>query len=76
MKAESIKSELIEWLSKLDDKSILTSLLQFKKSAESGDWTDNLTKEQLESLQRGLSDLDKGNVISSKDFWNSYWRQI
>ncbi len=74
MKAESIKSELIEWLSKLDDKSILTSLLQFKKSAESGDWADNLTKEQLESLQRGLSDLDKGNVILSKDFWNSYGR--
>lgn len=76
MKAESIKSELIEWLSRLDDKSILTSLLQFKKSAEAGDWTDNLTKEQVESLQRGLSDLDKGNMVSSKDFWNSYGRQI
>ena len=76
MKAESIKSELIEWLSRLDDNSILTSLLQFKKSAEAGDWTDNLTKEQIESLQRGLSDLEKGNIISSKDFWNSYGRQI
>jgi RNA polymerase-binding transcription factor DksA len=76
MKAESIKNELIEWLSKLEDKSILTSLLQFKKSAESGDWSDNLTKEQLESLQRGLSDMEKGNVISSKDFWNSYGRKV
>ena len=76
MKAESIKNELIEWLSKLDDKSILASLLQFKKSAEAGDWTDNLTKEQIESLQRGLSDAEKGNVISSKDFWNSYGRQV
>lgn len=76
MKAESIKNELMEWLSKLDDKSILTSLLQFKKSAESGDWSDNLTKEQLESLQRGLSDMEKGNVISSKDFWNSYGRKV
>ena len=76
MKAESIKSELIEWLSKLDDKSILTSLLQFKKSAESGDWSDNLTKDQLESLQRGLSDLDNGNLTASKDFWSSYGRQV
>ena len=76
MKAESIKNELMEWLSKLDDKSLLTSLLQFKKSAESGDWSDNLTKEQLESLQRGLSDMEKGNVISSKDFWNSYGRKV
>ena len=76
MKTESIKHELIEWLSKLDDRSILTSLLLFKKSAESGDWSDNLTKEQLESLQRGLSDLEHGNVISSKDFWSSYGRQV
>ena len=76
MKVESIKNELIEWLSKLDDKSILTLLLQFKKSAEAGDWTDNLTKEQIESLQRGLSDFENGNVIPSKDFWNSYGRQV
>lgn len=76
MKAESIKSELIDWLSKLDDQSILTSLLQFKKSAESGDWSDHLTKDQLESLQRGLSDLDNGNLTSSKDFWSSYGRHV
>ena len=76
MKAESIKSELLEWLSKLDDQIILISLLQFKKSAESGDWSDNLTKDQLESLQRGLSDLDKGNLSSTKDFWSSYGRKV
>jgi hypothetical protein len=76
MKAESIKSELIKWLSKLDDQRILTSLLQFKKSTEAGDWTDSLTKEQIESLQRGLSDTEQGNIISSRDFWNSYGRQV
>jgi hypothetical protein len=76
MKSDAIKSELIEWLNKLEDKSILVSLLQFKKSAESGDWADNLTREQLESLQRGLSDYSEGNVMLSKDFWNSYGRKV
>ncbi len=76
MKVESIKNELVEWLLKLDDKSVLASLLQFKKSTESGDWTDNLTKDQLESLNRGFSDLEKGNVISSEDFLNSYGRKV
>ena len=61
MKAESIRNELMEWLSSLDDKGILTSLLQFKKSAEAGDWSDNLTKEQVESLQRGLTELEQGS---------------
>ncbi len=76
MNSESIKSELIEWLTRLDDKSILTSSLQFKKSSESGDWADNLTPEQIESLQRGLSDLENNRVISSKDFWSSYGRIV
>ena len=76
MNSESIKSELIEWLTRLDDKSILTSLLQFKKSSESGDWADNLTADQVESLQRGLSDLENNRVISSKDFWSSYGRTV
>jgi len=58
MKAGSIKIEWIEWLNNLNDTSLLTSLLQFKKANESGDWSDNLTSEQIESLQRGLADLN------------------
>ncbi|MBP6184783.1 MAG: hypothetical protein KA479_07555 [Saprospiraceae bacterium] len=69
MKAESIRNELMEWLSSLDDKGILTSLLQFKKSAEAGDWSDNLTKEQVESLQRGLTELEQGSLMTSTEFW-------
>jgi hypothetical protein len=30
MNADLIKNELLEWLTKLEDKSLLTSLLQFK----------------------------------------------
>jgi hypothetical protein len=71
MKTDLIKFELMEWLSKVDDSQILTSLLQFKKSTESGDWSAQLTKEQLESLHRGLSEMAQGKVVSSDDFWNS-----
>lgn len=76
MKAESIKIELIEWLAKLDDKSLLTSLLQLKKANDQGEWSDNLTSEQLESLQRGLHDLKNKKVISSQTFWSSYDKKI
>lgn len=34
MSAEAMKSELIHWLSKMDDKGILHSLLNFKKANE------------------------------------------
>ncbi len=76
MKAENIRIELIEWLTKLDDVSLLTSILQFKKSNESGDWADNLNAEQIKSLQRGLADMHNGNLIDSKTFWASYGRKI
>lgn len=76
MKADSIKLELIEWLTQLEDKNILTSLLQFKKSNEAGDWSDNLTTTQIESLQRGLLDMKAGRVINSNDFWNSHGRKV
>jgi len=76
MSAESIKLELIEWLAKLEDKSLLTSLLQFKKASETGDWSENLSPEQLESLNRGLQDLNNGNVISSGDFWSGYGKKV
>jgi hypothetical protein len=75
MKSDSIKMELIEWLNGLDDAGILTSLLQFKKSTESKDWADNLTNDQIESLQRGLSDVTNKRLISGEDLRNSYGRK-
>ena len=76
MKAENIKIELIEWLTRLNDKSLLTSLLQFKKASEKGDWSDNLTSEQLESLQRGLHDMKNKKGLSSQKFWSFYGKKI
>ncbi len=75
MKSDSIKLELIEWLNGLDDAGILTSLLQFKKSTESKDWADDLTKDQIESLQRGLADADNKRLISGEALRNSYGRK-
>ena len=75
MRTESIKIELIEWLARLNDNSLLTSLLQFKKATEQGDWANNLNAEQIESLQQGLADMKNKNVISSQTFWNSYGKK-
>lgn len=76
MSTESIKIEIINWLTQLDDNGVLTSLLQIKKANEQNDWANNLSKDQLESLQRGLLDLENKNLISSSDFWKSYGRKV
>lgn len=74
MSAEAMKLELIQWLSQLDDKGLLASLLHFKKANEAGDWYDALTTEQQAAIAAGEADLKAGRVRPSADVWKKYGR--
>ena len=76
MTTKSIKLELIHWLSKLNDKAILESLLSVKNSVSSGDWYEELTSSEKKSIDRGIEDHKKGNVLTSKQFWSRYAKKI
>ncbi len=69
MKAQSLKIELLEWLNSIEDMRILSTLMQFKKATIVEDWAEKLTDDQLESLKRGISEMNDKKVISSEDFW-------
>ena len=67
---DAMKLELIQWLSQLDDKGVLGSLFQFKRSSEkSSDWADTIPPGERRSIERGLKDVREGRLTSSKDFW-------
>ncbi len=72
MKAQSLKIELLEWLSSIEDIRLLSTLMQFKKATTEEDWAEKLTDDQLESLKRGISELNNKKVISSEDFWKDF----
>jgi hypothetical protein len=72
MKAQSLKIELLEWLNTIEDIRILSTLMQFKKATTVEDWAEKLTEDQLESLKRGISEMNNKTVISSEDFWKAY----
>jgi predicted transcriptional regulator len=74
MSSEAMKLELIQWLSKLDDKGLLSSLLRFKKANEAADWYDELTAEQRAAIAEGEADIKAGRVRSSKEVWKKYGR--
>lgn len=74
MNDENIKLELITWLAQLENKSLLSSLLKLKKTAEKKDWSDHLSEEQLKSLNKGLEELENELTISSQGFWKNYGR--
>jgi hypothetical protein len=76
MKLDATKIELIEWLTKLDDKAVLSSLLFFKKSTETMDWADDLSPEQRNRVEEGLADIKAGRTVTSEKFWAKYGRKI
>jgi len=74
MSADTMKLELIQWLSQMDDKGLLASLLHFKKANEAGDWYDTLTSEQKAAIAEGEADIKAGRVKSFAEVWKKYGR--
>jgi hypothetical protein len=74
MSTEAIRNELIDWISELEDQSLLGSLLGIKKATQHSDWADDLSPEERRSIERGLDDLKNGRMTPSKDFWARHGR--
>ena len=58
---ESKKLVLIQWLTSLNDVSMIDKILELKNK-ESKDWWDETSDEEKESIEKGLSDAESGNL--------------
>lgn len=74
MSSDAVKLELIQWLSRLEDKGLLAALLQFKKTSESRDWYEALSPQQREAIAQGEGDIKAGRVIAAEQLWAKYGR--
>ena len=73
MGQEAIKLELIEWLTKLEDKEIIEYLKVVKDSNSNGkDWWDDLTVSQEQGIKRGLSDIEHGRTTPNDEVKKKY----
>jgi hypothetical protein len=69
----AIKLELIEWLTKLEDKETLDYLKIVKDSnTKNQDWWNDLPDFVKEGIQRGLNDVGKKRVVSHQDVTLKY----
>lgn len=67
------KLQLIEWLIKLNDKSIIDYLNTIKDSSTSEtDWWDELSEDQMDSIQRGIKDIEAGRIHSHQSVMKKY----
>jgi hypothetical protein len=55
------KLELIQWLTSLEDKTIIEKLLQFRKE-QNPDWWKDISNEERLSIEQGLKDAECGKL--------------
>lgn len=61
MNIQDRKLELIQWLSVIEDVSLLDKLIQLKEE-NTRDWWDEISDGEKESIQIGIEDADAGRV--------------
>jgi predicted transcriptional regulator len=73
MNIQATKVELIEWISRLSDSSVIDKLKKLKEELSiKEDWASNLTEVELESIKRGIKDIEEGKVHSHEKARNIY----
>ncbi|MGM1055628.1 MAG: hypothetical protein ACQEWG_07085 [Bacteroidota bacterium] len=55
------KIELIQWLSTLNDESIIEKIMKLRES-ERIDWWEEISKEEKKSIEEGIKDADSGKL--------------
>ena len=68
----STRKELIQWISSINDKSLLNFLnsIRMSRQKDDKDWWEELSEVDKKNIELGLKDLQEGKVISSDEFWN------
>jgi len=61
MNIQAEKLELIEWLARINDFSLIDKLKTIK-AEYSNDWWDQISEEEKESIQQGLLDIEVGDT--------------
>jgi hypothetical protein len=65
------KIELIQWLSTLNDESIIEKIMKLREN-EKADWWKEISKEEKQSIENGLKDATSGNMESHSNVKKLY----
>lgn len=61
LKIQNQKIELIQWLSTVEDSSIIEKIAELRKQ-ESQDWYNSISKSEKQSLETGLQEAEQGKL--------------
>ncbi|NOZ35681.1 MAG: hypothetical protein GXO80_10335 [Chlorobi bacterium] len=63
---QNIKIELIQWLTTVDDSSLIQKILDLRKS-QTKDWWNEISEAEKISIEKGISDADNGKLNSHNE---------
>jgi len=69
------KDELIEWLSTLDDRTIIDKIFELKK-IEKEDWWNSISNAEKKSIDEGISDADQGHLKPNSEAKKIYGKWL
>ncbi len=69
------KDELIQWLSAVDDKTIIDKIFDLKK-AEKEDWWHSISDIEKESIEKGISDAEQGKLKPNSEAEKIYGKWL
>ena len=77
MNIQAEKLSLIEWILKLQNKSVIAKLKRIQEEhIGSEDWWNELSKEEKESIERGLKDIEEGRIHSHESVRKVYGKYL
>lgn len=68
---QNTKIELIQWLSTLNDETVLQKILNLRNK-ENSDWWNSISELEKLSIEKGISDADSGKLISHQNVRRLY----
>ncbi len=63
---QNIKIELIQWLTTLEDKSLIQKILDLRKD-QTKDWWNEISESEKKSIEQGIADAEKGKLNSHSE---------
>ena len=69
------KIELIQWLSTLNDKSLIDKIMVLRKK-EKTDWWNEISSEEQKSIEKGIQDADNGKLTSHSNVKQIYEKRL
>jgi len=72
MEIDTLKLELIEWLSKVKDLETVELIKNLKDSFDADDWWDDLSDDNKMGVKNGLKDIEEGRIVTHEEVVRKY----